>query len=431
MHIPSAFTVLTPPARRRLARAAAALCAAAAACGDEPTPPDGREGCAGDPPTLPTEFAGAVGMQALGGGAIRCRFTAEVAVRGSVAYTSTWGNRGGNVGDMIYVWDVSGSAPALRDSVRVSGAVTTGDLQVSDDGRLLVVATEFAPGSIIVYDLDDPWRPREVSRFTSPNTEPGVHTAEVARVGGRQYGFLSVDPVGRTFPARLVVVDLSDPAAPREVLSREMGDPFVHDVFVRDGILFTALWDAGLSIWDVGGAGRGGTPEAPVLLGSVATVGGSAHNVWWVHDPTDGSRRYAVVGEEQPGVLGSRSAGDVHVVDVSDLAAPREVAFYRVPGAGTHNFSMDEQRGVLYAAYYNAGVRAIDLRGDLGACDDAHRSSDGRCDLALMGREVGVGLVGGITVSVWGVVYADGSVYASDMFNGLWKLAPAGAPAAR
>ena len=36
-------------------------------------------------------------------------------------------------------------------------------------------------------------------------------------------------------------------------------------------------------------------------------------------------------------------------------------------GAGAHNFSVDEAKGLLYAAYYNAGVRVLDVRGDLGA----------------------------------------------------------------
>ena len=425
---------LTSPRVTRAAAYAAVLAAtvAAAGCTDDasdPTnpPPTTRASCAGDPPTLTTTFPGA-GLQALGGGAIRCRYTGELTVHGTVAYTSTWGRRGTNVGNAIYIWDVSGDVPALEDSLTVAGAVTTGDIQVSDDGRLLVVATEFETGSIVIYDLQDPLKPQQVARFSSASTAPGVHTAEVARVNGTLYAFLSVDPAD-SFSARLVVVDLTDPAHPTEVLSQVMGNPFVHDVFVRDGILFTALWDDGLAIWDIGGAGRG-SPAVPVLLGRVATVGGNVHNVWWVHDPVTGAKRYAVVGEEQAGTVGSVSAGDIHVVDVSDLTDPREVAYYHVTGAGTHNFSVDEERGILYAAYYNGGVRALDVRGDLAACTAEQRAGDGRCDLTLMGREIGVGLVGGLDVLVWGVVYSGGSVYASDMFNGLWKLTPAVQPVA-
>ena len=164
-----------------------------------------------------------------------------------------------------------------------------------------------------------------------------------------------------------------------------------------------------------------------VVLGTAATVGGDAHNVWWLHDPVTGSRRYAFVGEESgPAQIGFSSAGDIHVVDVSDLSNPREVAFFHVPGAGTHNFSVDESAGVLYAAFYNGGVRALDVRGDLGTCTAAQQSTTSgvtRCDLAAMGREVGRGLAAGSPrVYVWGVQLANDVLYASDMLNGLWKL---------
>jgi hypothetical protein len=91
---------------------------------------------------------------------------------------------------------------------------------------------------------------------------------------------------------------------------------------------------------------------------------------------------------------------------------------------------VDEANGILYAAYYNGGVRALDVRGDLGTCTDAQRStpagsSRSLCDLSRMGREVAVGLLGvGNPVFIWGVQYTGDAVYASDMNAGLWKLAP-------
>ncbi|HEY0971224.1 MAG TPA: hypothetical protein VGE02_09675 [Gemmatimonadales bacterium] len=398
----------------RLAAAASLLFGAAACSGDDPTDPgDGGGDGTGEPVTLAVR----------GLGEIAGRFTGEVAVRGNTAYTTTWGRRGVTVGNALYVWDVSGATPALVDSVFVEDAITLGDVQVSDDGALLMVATEFDPGSVVLYRLTDPRKPQRIARFTSPSTASGVHTAKFGRVGGTLYAFLSVDPS----PARLVVLDLADPAAPREVLAREMGRPFLHDVFVRDGLLFTALWHDGLTIWDVGGGGRGGTPSNPVQLGNVRTVGGSVHNIAWVHLPA-GGRRYAWVGEEGPGsVTGRNSSGDIHVVDVTDMTAPREVAFLHVPGAGVHNFAVDEDAGVLYAAYYNAGVRALDVRGDVGGCDAAHRATDGRCDLAKTGRVLATALTGRTEpVFVWGVALEGGSLYASDMWNGIWKVGALG-----
>ena len=379
--------------------------------------------------TAPAELdvATATTMQTLGGCAPRSRYTAEIAVRGTIAYTTTWSRRVA-VGNVIYVWDVSGNTPGLIDSVTVgSGINTLGDVAVSDDGKLLVVATEYQPGAIVVYDLADPRHPRELSRFTNDLTNPGVHTAELGRVNGTLYAFLAVDPSSASkppAPARIVIVDLSKPASPQQVYTKVAGAPFLHDTFLRDGLLFVALWNDGIEIWDLGGAGNG-SPAAPRVIGGVKTVGGEVHNIWWYHDAS-GAKQYAFVGEEGPGAIGSSSVGDIHVVDVSNMASPKEVAFYHVANAGTHNFSVDEANGILYAAYYNGGVRAIDVRGDLGTCAVAQQVTVGgitRCDLAAMGRELGVGLLDQKgPVYVWGVQFLNGFVYASDMLNGIWKL---------
>jgi hypothetical protein len=382
-------------------------------------------------------FAAPVQIAALGLGQVADRTTSELWVHGDWAYTGTYGERDGHRGNVVKVWRTSGATPALVDSILVPGPPAAhadadeghgsgssvsviGDVEVSDDGRILLVATEGGPGSIVVYDRANPARPTLLARYATESTVPGVHTAHLGRVNGRLYAFLSVNPRAGV-PARMVIVDLHDPRAPREVWSGAMGRPYQHDVFVRDGILFTAMWDDGVGIWDIGGGGRGGSPSNPVQISRIETVDGNAHNVWWFHDPRNGERRYLFVGEETS--KAGRTAGDIHVVDVADLAAPREVAFFRVENAGTHNFSVDERNGILYAAYYEAGVRALDIRGDLGNCTADARAADGRCDLSRMSREAGRGLANvGRPVFVWGVHFTGGSLFASDMPNGLWKL---------
>jgi hypothetical protein len=359
-------------------------------------------------------------MPVLGLGAVPERFTGEVAVRGDWAYTSSWSNRNGVAGNAIKIWNVTGAVPLLADSLIVPGAQTTGDVQISDDGALLVVATEYTGGSIVIYDRSNPSRPQLLSQFRSGDTNPGVHTVKLGRVASRHYAFLSVNP-GQGSGARLVIVDITDPVAPVQTWQGLMGRPFVHDVFVRDGLLFAALWHDGMRIFDIGGGGRGGSPAAPVVMGNVLTATGYIHNIWWFHDPLTASKRYVFLGEEGPGSVSAGTAsGDIHVVDVSDMSNPRIVAVYNVPGAGTHNFWMDEPSGILYAAYYNGGVRALDVRGDLGTCTTAQRTPAGFCDLRLMGREVGVALTSGSFI--WGVVHQGTHVYASDMRLGLFKL---------
>jgi len=387
------------------------LAASLTACDPEPVGPGGRE---------PNDsLFDAVEFPVLGHGTTQERYTAEVAARDDWAYTSTWSARGAIQGNAIKIWDVSGNTPLLVDSLIVENAATLGDVQISDDGSLLVVATERNNGSIVIYDRStDPRRPVRLSRHMSDATRnTGVHTVKLGRVNGRHYAFLSVNPG----PPRLVVVDITDPANPVEVLVKVMGVPFIHDVFVRDGLLFTALWNGGLTIWDIGGGGNeGADPANPILIGNVQTVNGAVHNVWWYHAP-DGSKRYAFVGEEGPGSLGASSTGDVHVVDVSDMAQPHEVAFFHVPGAGAHNFVMDEEAGVLYAAFYNGGVRALDVRGDLSDCEPNQRNGD-RCNLGLMDRQVGVGLHNRGVISIWGVAKVGDVIYASDMLTGLFAL---------
>jgi hypothetical protein len=403
--------------------AALALALSAACSGDDngTTEPIVTNNCPAAAGATPAKA-----MTVLGCGNFKpARISAEIAVRGTLAYTSTWGNPTA-AGSVFYIWDVAGNTPTLVDSVKVTGARTLGDIAVSDDGAYLVVATEIQGGSILVYSLTNPRQPQLLTRFANAETDAGVHTAEIGRVNGKLYGFLAIDP--GSSPAKLVIVDLSNPASPQQVFSQFIGTPFVHDTFVRDGILFLALWNAGVAIWDIGGGGKGGTPAAPVELGRVQTANGEVHNIWWFKDPSTNSAKYAFIGEEGPSNIGVSALGDIHVVDVSNMSSPREVAFYTVAGAGTHNFSMDEANGILYAAYYNGGVRALDVRGDLGTCTDAQKSTPRNqavaiCDLSKMGRELAVGLTDRANpVFVWGVQFLSGSVYASDMLNGIWKL---------
>jgi hypothetical protein len=122
-----------------------------------------------------------------------------------------------------------------------------------------------------------------------------------------------------------------------------------------------------------------------------------------------GEQRYLFVGQEGPAVIGSRASGDIHVVDVSDLTQPREVAFFHINGAGTHNFWMDEQKQILYAAYYNGGVVALDVSGTLIG--------------DLSGRLLAQVKPGGTgNTFTWGVQLANGFLYAIDMLSGLWQL---------
>jgi len=181
-----------------------------------------------------------------------------------------------------------------------------------------------------------------------------------------------------------------------------------HDQIERAGLAFLCSWNTGLQIYDVGDGRAGGSPQHPVRISGVVTSGGEVHNAWWYWAP-DGTRRYAFVGQEGPGSVGTSSSGDIHVVDLSNLSAPAEVASFHMNGAGTHNFWVDEANQVLYAAYYNGGVVALDVSGTL--------SGDLGTRLISAVQPGGAG-----DTYVWGVMLYNGSVYASDMVSGLWQL---------
>ena len=198
---------------------------------------------------------------------------------------------------------------------------------------------------------------------------------------------------------------------------------FVHDQFIRGGLAFVCAWDRGLEIYDVGGGTLGGSPANPKLVGSVITAangvsgGAQVHNAWWYWAP-GGAKKYVFVGQEGPasGGIGVGASGDIHVVDVSDMAHPTEVAFYHMSGlgaprdsAGVHNFWVDETNQVLYAAYYNGGVVALDVSGTLTG--------------NLAAREIARIRPGGAgNTYIWGVQLYNGSLYATDMISGFWQL---------
>lgn len=181
----------------------------------------------------------------------------------------------------------------------------------------------------------------------------------------------------------------------------------IHDQFVRDGLVFVSAWNTGVIIYDVGNGMNGGSPSNPVLVDSLATSGGQTHNAWWFHNPVTSQNRYLFIGEEGPGSIGASSSGDIHVLDVLDLNNIQEVAFFH-NAAGTHNFWMDEANQILYAAYYNGGVVAIDVSGTL--------SGD------ISSRMIDSITFGAGNTYTWGVQLYNGSLYAVDMLSGLWQL---------
>lgn len=339
-----------------------------------------------------------------GGNNVGERFTSDLWIADGYGYSGTWGFRSAQ-GNAVKVWQLSPSgAPVLRDSIITPNTGTISDIEVSADGKWLVFTAEGGSGAgIHVYELTAPGQPV----FRASATGVNLHTGALATIGGKLYAFTAKDPAN----CALRIYDLSAAAGGTITLASATPIPdnyCIHDTFVRDGYAFVFAWNTGLYIFDVGNGSRGGSPTAPFQISQTAGFGGESHNGWWYWSP-GGERKYLFIGEEGPGSIGTSSSGNIHVVDVSDFSSPVEVASYSMSGAGTHNFWVDEQREILYAAYYNGGVVALDISGTLSG------------DLA--GREIARVRPGGAgNTYVWGVMLYGGSLYASDMLSGLWQL---------
>jgi choice-of-anchor B domain-containing protein len=311
--------------------------------------------------------------------------------------------------DWMKVWDVTDpAAPALVDSLQLD-ARRINDVKIHPNNRVGILTREGAASrrnGIVILDLSQPAHPRILSEYTE-TVSGGVHNVWIR--GEENLVYACHNGTGS-----LHIIDISDPAAPREVGRWGLDKPFktLHDVIVQDGYAYLSYWDDGAVVLDVGAGTHGGTPTEPAFVSSYAYPQGNTHVAW-----RDG--RYLFVGDEifpddwdadRP----IEARGYVHVLDMTDIDRPREVARYEVPEAGAHNVWVEDDR--LYVGYYQAGLRVVDVSGEL------------RGDLYRQGREIGyvIPLDDRTTVAnwpmTWGAQVFKGNVFTSDLNSGLWVV---------
>lgn len=349
-------------------------------------------------------------LRLVGMGRVDDRYTSDLWVHGDHAYTGTWGMRAELPGNLLYAWTLDAEGmPSLSDSIMVD-ARTVNDVKIRADGRLGVLTHEGDPenvNGVTFFDLSDPAHPRIISRFTEGLAD-GVHNAWLEG----DYAYLALDP----YKSGLRILDVSDPSSPRLVASFYGGESLLHDVYVRDGLAFLSHWDAGLIILDVGNGMAGGSPANPVEVSRLRDLGGQTHNVWYW--PEAG---YAFVGEEQFG-YSTGPSGILHVVDLHDISRPQEVATYEVEGASSHNYWLDEDTGNLYLAWYERGMRILDVNGELMGQLELQGREAGFIDY---GSETNYCFLGPEDTCTWAPqLHDNGKLYASDMNHGLVVLEP-------
>lgn len=301
----------------------------------------------------------------------------------------------GTISDHLNVYDIEDPAnPKLLDSLKVDARLIN-DVSTTPDERIGVITREGASSrknGIVFVDTSDAAHLKVISEYTATVTG-GVHSAFV----DGHYVYLTDDATGS-----MRVIDFQDVKNPKEVARFEVpflhpeaaaspapegeeapGGRYLHDLQVKDGIAYLAYWRDGLVILDVGNGMKGGSPEHPQIISRFFWNHHELYGDGWIAGTHSAFRykNYLFVGDEVlPDIFNIISRERIptravlHVLDVSDLNHPRQVATYQVPEGGSHNFWVADD--ILYEGYYNGGGRVLDVSGEL------------RGDLYRQGREI-------------------------------------------
>lgn len=325
-------------------------------------------------------------------------------------------------------WDVTDPAAIeMINSVKVD-ARNVNDVKVTADGRVAVISREGASNrrnGIVILDVTAPRDGIEILASYDEQLTGGVHNLFLyedhvyALSGGQRYD----------------IINIEDPTAPHRVGSFQLPnhDRAIHDVWIVDGIAYSANWNDGVVLVDVGGGGLGGSPRNPVMMGQLPFDTGWNHAVFPYRSESTG-RHYVFAGDEaarsgrfspEPevgtGTPGyerepDRWRGWIHILEwePGSDAEPRLVGRYEVPEAGSHNIWVEND--VMYVAFYNGGLRVVDVSGELLG------------DLYRQGREIArflpfdaEGLVPNAP-QVWGAQPFKGHVFFTDYNSGLWAV---------
>ena len=304
---------------------------------------------------------------------------------GHHAYLST-------IADKVFVYDIADPAnPKLLDTLKVDARIIN-DISTTPDEKIGVFTREGASNrknGIVFLDTSDASHLKVLSEYTATVTG-GVHSAYI----DTHYVYLTDDATGS-----LRVIDFQDPKHPKEVARWQTEHPtvvtfntkmgsmtsgrYLHDLQVKDGLAYLAYWRDGLVILDVGNGMAGGSPENPKLVSQYHFNHYELYGDGWLAGTHSVFRykNYLFVGDEVfPAIfeIDDRDRIPVraicHVMDISDIKHPKEVAQYEVPEGGSHNFWAAND--MLYEGYYSGGARLLDISGEL------------RGDLYRQGREI-------------------------------------------
>ena len=342
--------------------------------------------------------------------------------------TGTWGSDG-----WAFFWDVTDVGNIMKiDSIQVD-ARTVNDVKVAPNGRYAALSregTSTRKDGPVLIDMSDPANPVIASYIDDEHITGGVHN--MFALDNYLFALSNGD--------KYVIFDVTDLANPKFVSEYNHPDSRIHDVWVHNGFAYSSEWGTGVVVVDVGNGQYGGSIENPVFVNAVPYPVGRTHAAFPYYSET-ADKFYLFLGDENmgrgdqawrgtglnrvpTGPTGSPVAfsGYIHIIDFTDPMDPKDVARYEVSEFGTHNSWVEDD--VLYQAYYDGGVRMVDVSGELMG------------NLYNQGREIAVFkpfTVEGFTPNtsvVWGAQPFKGNVFFTDLTSGLWsvKLKPTRRP---
>jgi hypothetical protein len=184
--------------------------------------------------------------------------------------------------------------------------------------------------------------------------------------------------------AKYVIIDAEDIYKPSYVTEYRHPNARLHDLWVRDGVAYSAQGGVGTVVVDVGNGGWGGAINSPKLINTVPIDSG--HEIYPYKQASTG-KTYLFIGDEEMNRRGrawegsgyslssqdgsgpprkgiaQTSGGYTHIVDFTDPMNPRKVGRYHLEDYGSHDIIVEHD--ILYQAYYDGGVRIVDVSGRL------------------------------------------------------------------
>ena len=294
----------------------------------------------------------------------------------------------------MYIVDISKPQSATVAGIYDCG-ITQGDVQIfRDRGRTYATYTSDTTGDgtstcyqeaaalgyevkksngsgkngTFIVDVSSPSSPKTVSFIEVPQ---GSHNMTVHPSGDWLYN--SNSDLITSFQPAIEIFDISNPKAP--VSAGELAIPTrpglgteSHDIgFSTDG---NRAYSAALSQGVIIDTTDPGNPEL------ITSFLDPAINVWHqMEDITIGDRQFLIAEDEYAGAAGGPHcpSGGVHVYDITGdkVASPEKVGYWNIDDARTtttpdgrctaHVFQLHEDAQVMTIAYYNGGVRVVDL----------------------------------------------------------------------